>query len=120
MLSSKALFSLFLVLLLLDPNNAVRAKEADPSSLSSAWRMESDDDYSYDADYRPPPPVKGLTLHGYVAGEEFSVRGRAIILPAGEKCSKPIILTDPRALPANFPERTHTEFWFYRSGDQGL
>lgn len=96
------------------------AKDADPVSLSPVWRMESDDDYSYYADYQPPRPVKGLVLHGYFADDSISVEDGQIILPPGNGCQRSIRLADPRHLPAGMPARTVAEFWFYRSGDQGL
>lgn len=100
---------------------AALAKETGPIFLASVWQLESDEDYSFDADYRAPRPVKGLALHGYLAGEELDVDGDGKIgLPPSGKCPAPVALTDPRGLPESFPLRTHTEFWFYRSDDHGL
>lgn len=100
---------------------ALAAKERSPISLSPVWQLESDDEYRFEADYRPPRPVRGLALHGYLAGENLYLDsdGR-IVLPTSGKCPAPVTLDDPRGLPESFPLRTDTEFWFYRSGDHGV
>lgn len=82
--------------------------------------MESDADYSFQADYRPPSPVKGLAVHGYFADDGLSVENAKVSLPANMQCIEPVTLLDPRGLPNHLPVRTHTEFWFYRSDDQAL
>lgn len=116
---NKNLKFVFCALLAL-PGDALFAKSGAPLSLSSVWRMESDEDYSYQADYRRPAPVKGLALHGYLADDSFNIRDAKVSLPVSTECQKPITVPDPRNLPNYLPMRTHTEFWFYRSGDQGL
>lgn len=105
---------------LLFPSHALSAKSASPVSLTPIWRIENDIDYSFQADYQPPDPVKGLALHGYFADDALSLQNAKVSLPASAQCREPVTLPDPRGLPAHLPERTHTEFWFYRSGDQGL
>ncbi|WP_313801642.1 hypothetical protein [Sphingobium sp.] len=102
------------------PNDALSAKSAAPLSLSPIWRMESDEDYSYQADYKRPDPIKGLAVHGYFADDSLNVRDARVSLPTSAECREPVTLPDPRHLPDYLPGRTHTEFWFYRSGDQGL
>ncbi|NYI24199.1 hypothetical protein EWH08_15990 [Sphingobium indicum] len=102
------------------PNSALSAKSAGSVSLSPVWRMESDEDYSYQANYQPPGPVKGLALHGYFADDRLNVSDAKVSLPASAECRESVTLPDPRSLPDYLPARTHTEFWFYRSGDQGL
>ena len=102
------------------PNHALSAKRSSLVSLTPTWRMESDANYSFQADYRAPIPVKGLALHGYFADDALSIENAKASLPATTQCGEPVTVPDPRGLPAYLPERTRTEFWFYRSGDQGL
>lgn len=89
-------------------------------TLPPEWRMEDDEAYSYDADYAPQPPVKGLAVHGYVADDSIEVADGTVILTAPGNCPAPATFRDPRTLPAGLPERTTDEYWFYRSGDQAL
>ncbi|MFM7378794.1 MAG: hypothetical protein ACKO1O_11815, partial [Erythrobacter sp.] len=93
----------------------------DPArTLPPEWRMESDDDYSFYADYAPPPPVKGLVVHGYVADDSIAVDNGTVLLTAPETCAERVTFRFRRTLPAGLPERTTGEYWFYRSGDQAL
>lgn len=109
-----------LSLLLLVPQGASVASERTTTSLSSVWRLESDEDYSYSSEYRAPPPVKGLALHGYFADDSFDANDGKITLGPSKNCTETVTLDDPRGLADGFPQRTTTEFWYYRSGDQGL
>ncbi|MCL9998863.1 MAG: hypothetical protein NBV68_05745 [Erythrobacter sp.] len=89
-------------------------------SLPPEWRMESDDDYSYDADYAPPPPVKGLVVHGYVADDSIVGEDGTVSVTSPETCPAPVTFIPARGIPQGYPERTTGEYWFYRSGDQAL
>lgn len=102
------------------PSQTALAASDKVESLPPEWRMESDDDYSYDADYAPPPPVKGLVVHGYVADDSIEVENGTVFLTAPKTCNTPAIIKFPRTIPSGFPERTTGEYWFYRAGDQAL
>lgn len=106
--------------LLLGAHQTLDAKKSDPVSLPSIWQMQRDDDYYLHADSRPPPPVKGLALHGYTASNGYPIENGILSLPGNARCKDGVKLPDPRALPANAPSGTDSEFWFYRSGNEGL
>lgn len=106
--------------LALTPVSAALAAPDRIETLPPEWRVESDDDYSYYDDYVPPPPVKGLVVHGYVADDSIEVEDGTVFLTAPETCADRVTFRFPRALPTAFPERTTGEYWFYRSGDQAL
>ena len=89
-------------------------------SLPPEWRMESDEDYSFYADYAPPPPVKGLVVHGYVADDSIVGEDGTVTVTSPEACPAPVTFRPARSIPPAFPERTTGEYWFYRSGDQAL
>jgi len=102
------------------PTPAAFAAPDKVETLPPEWWMESDDGYSYDADYAPPPPVKGLIVHGYVADDSIEVEDGTVFLTAPETCADRVTFKFPRTIPSGFPERTTGEYWFYRSGDQAL
>ena len=115
----KAVIRLWILVSILLVANSAFAKER-AISLPDPWTLEGDDKYSFNADYEPPEPVRGLYLHGYYAGEEIFESNGKVHLQASEGCAAPIEIIDPRKLVEGMPERTHAEFWFFRSGDQGL
>lgn len=102
------------------PAPAAVAAPDQARTLPPEWQMESDEDYSYDADYAPPPPVRGLAVHGYVADDSIEVADGTVILTAPATCPAPAPFRFPRTLPPGLPERATGEFWFYRTGDQAL
>lgn len=102
------------------PTHAALAGPDQVETLPPEWRMESDDDYSYYADYAPPAPVKGLVVHGYVADDSIEVEDGTVFLSAPKTCPDEITYKFPRAIPSGFPERATGEYWFYRAGDQAL
>lgn len=92
------------------------------ASLAAPLSLQDDESYSHLTDYRAPGPVKGLALHGYVAEGDLGVwyeQGQVLLAPTKD-CSVVTPITDPRHLPADFDERTRSEFWFFSSGFQSL
>lgn len=92
------------------------------ASLSAPWSLQDDESYSHFSDYRAPGPVKGLALHGYVAEGDLGVwyeKGQVLLAPTKD-CPVVTPIADSRHLPAEFDERTSSEFWFFRSGFQSL
>src|SRR3546814_13287537 len=78
------------------PNSALSARSAGSVSLSPVWRMESDEDYSYQANYQPPGPVKGLALHGYFADDRLNVSDAKVSLPASAECRESVTRSEER------------------------
>lgn len=102
------------------PTHAALAAPDQTETLPDEWRMESDDDYSDDADYAPPPPVKGLVVHGYIADDSIVGEDGTVSVTSPETCPAPVTFMPARGIPQGYPERTTGEYWFYRSGDQAL
>lgn len=97
------------------------------SSVASAkvtpcppWQLESDDDFSFEADYQAPPPVKGLTLQGFFAEDSISISDGEIKIAGTKECPVELTIPDPRGLSSDFPPRTMAEVWLFRTRTEGL
>lgn len=108
------------IVLMALPVSAAFAAPKQAETLPSGWVLESDDDYSSNDDYTPPPNVSGLFMHGFEADDSIDVDNGTVTLRASVPCAKTVAFADERGFPESFPDRTQTEFWFYRSGDQAL
>lgn len=102
------------------PGSIAIAASNEVESLPPAWSMESDEDYSYDADYVAPAPVPGLVIHGYAADDSISVEDGTISVSTPKNCTGPITFKDERDIPENYPTRTTGEYWYFRSGDEAV
>ncbi|WP_162789544.1 hypothetical protein [Altererythrobacter sp. ZODW24] len=96
------------------------AYASDPLGVPNGWELESDDTYSSSDDYLPPAPVSGLYLHGYFADDRFYIADGEIVLPPSKRCETTVRMSDPRNFPPTMPDQTNSEFWLFRSGNQGL
>ena len=115
-------FGIALAALVAALTSPILAHAGPVASLSPPLSLQDDESYSYFTDYRAPSPVKGLALHGYVAEGDLGVwyeQGQVLLAPTKD-CSVVTPITDPRHLPADFDERTRSEFWFFSSGFQSL